>query len=112
MPGEEDKMSISDVLLLKFPGLNLIKDVVLVDEGKGPYIKGWNLPSPMPTKEELAQWEIELDLEYRQKKAREKREYPPISDQLDMMYRDTQEGTSIWQNTIAAIKASQPIPSE
>lgn len=35
-------------------------------------------------------------------------EYPQIADQLDMLYWDKVNGTTIWQDTIAAIKAKYP----
>lgn len=35
-------------------------------------------------------------------------EYPPIAEQLDMMYWDKIKGTSIWQDTIHAIKEKYP----
>lgn len=36
--------------------------------------------------------------------------YPPIEEQLDMLYWDKVEGTNIWQETISAIKAKYPKP--
>ncbi len=35
-------------------------------------------------------------------------EYPPIPDQLDMMYWDKVNGTTIWQDTITFIKQKYP----
>ena len=35
-------------------------------------------------------------------------EYPPISDQLDMIYWDKVNGTNVWQSKIAEIKAKYP----
>ena len=35
-------------------------------------------------------------------------EYPPISDQLDMIYWDKVNGTNLWQGKIAEIKAKYP----
>lgn len=34
--------------------------------------------------------------------------YPPISDQLDMLYWDTINGTTTWKDTISQIKAQYP----
>jgi hypothetical protein len=36
--------------------------------------------------------------------------YPPITDQLDMQYWDGINGTTIWADTIAAIKERYPKP--
>ena len=35
-------------------------------------------------------------------------EYPSIPDQLDMIYWDKVNGTNLWQEKIAAIKAKYP----
>ena len=35
-------------------------------------------------------------------------EYPSIGDQLDMIYWDKVNGTNLWQEKIAAIKAKYP----
>lgn len=36
--------------------------------------------------------------------------YPPITEQLDMQFKDTVNGTTVWADTIAAIKAKYPKP--
>lgn len=36
--------------------------------------------------------------------------YPPIGDQLDMIYWDQVNETTIWPDTIAAVKAQYPKP--
>lgn len=35
-------------------------------------------------------------------------EYPPLSDQLDMIYWDQVNGTHLWQSKITEIKAKYP----
>lgn len=42
---------------------------------------------------------------YAQKRVRE---YPPIPEQLDMIYWDKVNGTNLWQEKIASIKAKYP----
>ena len=37
-------------------------------------------------------------------------EYAPLGDQLDMMYHDLLDGTSTWQDHVAAVKAANPKP--
>ncbi len=70
-------------------------DFVLEDDGKGPYIKEWNLkdlqgnPIPRPTQAELeSAYQSYLQrralTEYRIKRARE---YPSLGDQLDCMWK-------------------------
>lgn len=105
-------MIINDILRLKFPGVDFLKDIILQDDGEGVYIKEWNLNSPMPTQADIEKWAIELDLEYRQHLARKARIYPPISEQLDMQYHDFIKGTTTWADTIEAIKIANPIPTE
>lgn len=39
-----------------------------------------------------------------------KEEYPPLEEQLDMLYWDTVKGTGLWQETISAVKAKYPKP--
>ena len=38
--------------------------------------------------------------------------YPTISDQLDMQYWDGVNGTTVWADTIANVKAMYPKPEE
>lgn len=37
-----------------------------------------------------------------------KEEYPPITEQLDMLYWDKVNGTTVWKDTIQAIKDKYP----
>ena len=38
-------------------------------------------------------------------------EYPPLQEQLDMLYKDTVNKTSTWVDTITAIKDKYPKPT-
>lgn len=38
--------------------------------------------------------------------------YPPITDQLDMLYKDSVNGTSTWVSAIQAVKNQYPKPTE
>lgn len=38
------------------------------------------------------------------------RKYPSIQEQLDMQYWDSVNGTTVWADTIAAVKAANPKP--
>ena len=105
-------MNLGDILRLKFPNASWVKDIILQDDGTGPYIKEWNLEIFKPTKKDLDKWAIELDLEYRQSMAVAARIYPSIGEQLDMQYRDKINDTTIWEDTISAIKAAHPKPTE
>lgn len=46
-----------------------------------------------------------MEENYAQKRARE---YPAIGEQLDMIYWDKVNGTNLWQEKIAEIKAKYP----
>lgn len=48
-----------------------------------------------------------LALEYQRLRAQE---YPSMKDQLDMQYWDAINGTTVWADTINAIKAKYPKP--
>lgn len=106
-------MELAEVLQLKYPEIDLLNDVIIMDQGKGSFIFAWNLSDiPQPTQEEVDKWKTELDLQYRQQQAVRARVYPPISDQLDMIYKDNLNGTTVWKDTITAIKMSHPKPTE
>lgn len=70
------------------------------EEQKGSIIKKWKEVHPINTPKELT---------YAEKRAKE---YPPIGDQLDMIYWDNVYKTNIWQETISAIKAKYPKPKQ
>ncbi len=55
------------------------------------YAKGFAPERPEPTYTEKRQ-----------------REYPPISEQLDMIYWDKVNGTNLWQEKITEIKTKYP----
>lgn len=65
---------------------------------------------PKPTQEELeaecdrlqAEWEAN---QYRRDRAKA---YPPIADQLDMLYHDKIDGTNTWATAIQAVKDQFP----
>lgn len=105
-------MKLAELLKLKFPEYDFRKDILVQDDGQGPYIKEWNLDIPEPTQKDLNRWAEELDLKHRQQQAVLARRYPPIGDQLDMLYHDKINGTTIWKDTVAAIKEAHPKPEE
>lgn len=37
--------------------------------------------------------------------------YPSLTDQLDMIYHDQVNGTTVWRDTIAAVKSQFPRPA-
>lgn len=59
-------MTLYDILVLKFPEADFLKDIILEDrsDGNGPYIREWNLDIPSPTAAELSIWEEDVALQY------------------------------------------------
>ena len=52
----------------------------------------------------------ELESEYDAKKYQRDRQYPEITDQLDMIYWDKKNGTKKWEEAIDKVKAENPKP--
>ena len=92
-------------------------DVLLQDDsnGQGPYIKEWNISGvAQPTAEQLNAVDSAADLEERQNAVRATRRaaYGDWGSQLDMQYHDSKDGTSTWEDHVAAVKTANPIPTE
>lgn len=112
-------MNLVDVLQIKFPNiiLNANGNCSLHDNGDGNiYIGKWELSEPRPTAEDLASWMSDPNILIQHLKNQvietRKMSYPPINEQLDMLYHDMKDGTSNWTNTISNIKADLPLPSQ
>jgi len=106
-----------ELLKLKFPDADLLTQIQLGDhgEGEGAEIVIWNLEGvPVPSTEELNNWQIDYDLVYRQRCVMNTRKslYPSWERQLQMQYSDLLNDTTTWKDTLAAIKAANPIPME
>lgn len=56
-------ISLPAVLELKYPGINLLEDVVLRDVGDGPFIAEWKREDEKPTDEQIAEWVNDEELE-------------------------------------------------
>lgn len=80
---------------------------VVVRDNKVEWIK----PSIPPVTDAQIDAEIvRLQAEYDAKQYQRDRakEYPTLQEQLDMQYWDSVNGTTVWQDTINAIKAKYP----
>lgn len=102
-------MNIADVLVFKYPDC----EWSCGDDYKSISWKRGN-PKPKPTLAELKAGHEEL-LIHRQNMAYKKlraSEYPPIEEQLDMIYHDRKNGTAVWDATISAIKTKYSKPTE
>ena len=97
--------------------VDFMKDVLLQDDsnGQGAYIKEWNVSGvAQPTDEQLNAVDSAADLEERQNavRATRKNAYGDLGAQLDMQYHDSKDGTSTWEDHVAAVKTANPIPTE
>ena len=61
-----------------------------------------------PSYEECVAEMARLKADYDAKEYQRLRKYPTIQDQLDMLYWDKVNNTSVWQDTIASVKEQHP----
>ena len=89
--------------------VDFTKDVMLQDDsdGKGAYIKEWNLSIAKPTDEQLASYEADADKQEQnnQIRATRKQQYKSWEFQLDEIYHG---GIDAWKTRIAKVKADNP----
>ena len=88
------------------------KDVSLQDDsdGKGPYIKEWNLSISQPTDAELTAAETAADAAEALASVHSARRqaYGSVESQLDMQYHDNVDGTTTWKDHVAKVKTDNP----
>jgi hypothetical protein len=88
--------------------VDFMKDVMLQDDsdGKGAYIKEWNLDIAQPTDAQLSEHETAADTEEanNQVRATRKAQYGDIGEQLDEIYKDI----DAWKARIKSIKDANP----
>ena len=88
--------------------VDFMKDVLLQDDsdGKGAYIKEWNLDIAKPTDEQLSSYEDSANTmeSNAQVDAVRKQAYGHIGDQLDEIYHDMEA----WKTRIAKVKSDNP----
>ena len=88
--------------------VNFFEDVKLQDDsdGKGAYIKEWNLDIAQPTDAQLSAQESAADTEEANNQVRSTRRsaYGDIGEQLDEIYKDI----DAWKARIKSIKDSNP----
>ena len=88
--------------------VDFMKDVLLQNDsdGKGDYIKEWNLDIAQPTDAQLSAQESAADTEEANNEVRATRKtlYGDIGDQLDEIYSDI----DAWKARIKSIKDNNP----
>jgi len=62
----------------------------------------------LPTEEEIQAEVVRLQAEWTANQYQRDRQYPAISDQLDMQYHDQLDGTTTWKDAIAKVKSDNP----
>ena len=92
--------------------INFREDVRLQDDsdGKGAYIKEWNLDIVKPTEEQLASYDsaATVEINNHQIRATRKSAYGDIGDQLDEIYKNIEN----WRSRIKSIKDANPKETE
>jgi hypothetical protein len=89
---------------------NLYPNVVSIDDGAGAFDAQGN---QVTVDESLVAAEItRLEADYAAKQYQRDRAaaYPSLAEQMDMQYWDSVNGTTVWADTIAAIKQEHPKP--
>ena len=87
--------------------IDFLNEVKLQDDGKGAYIKEWNLDIPKPTMAQLDAFEAEATTYENNQKiiATRKSLYGSWESQLEEIYDN---GIDSWKNRIAQIKIDNP----
>ena len=92
--------------------VDFTKNVSLQDDsdGKGPYIKEWNLSISQPTDAELTAAETAADAAeaLATVHAARRAAYGSVESQLDMQYHDSKDGTTTWVDHVAKVKTDNP----
>ncbi len=67
-------------------------------------------PGGIPSQEEQDTWvaEYETHMASIKYKSDRENEYPPIEDQLDMLFWDKKNGTTEWEDSVQVIKDKYP----
>jgi hypothetical protein len=89
---------------------NLYPNVVTIDDGAGAFDAQGN---QVTVDEAAVAAEIaRLEADYAAKQYQRDRAaaYPSLAEQMDMQYWDSVNGTTVWADTIAAIKQEHPKP--
>ncbi len=75
----------------QFPTISFLNDIILQDDGEGPYIKYWGIGSPKPTEQELNEAAESMTI---------REAYPSIEEQLKLLYNDQKNDTKTFSSAI------------
>ena len=107
--------NLPELIKAMYPYVDFLKDVILRDDGNGPYIKEWNLPEPQPDIKDWDALATQYSKELSNTIARDKRasEYPTLQDQLDSLWHAINNGTPLEQSDFylknKAVKDANPL---
>ena len=87
--------------------VDFLQDVLLQDDGQGPYIKAWNLAIAKPTDQQLAAVEAAASVAETNAGvvAKRKQAYGTIESQIEFI---TENGLDAWTAKVAQIKSDNP----
>ena len=92
--------------------VDFIKDVMLQDDsdGKGAYIKEWNLDIAKPTDEQLASYETAGSTAETNAgiDATRRSQYGSWQSQMEMIYKDQKNGTSTFKDHCDKVRSDNP----
>lgn len=101
--------SMAEILLYKFPTEMSNGNIIIQDDGEGPFIKYWNVSGvPQPSPATVQGWST--DPTFIANRALYLRAndpingYKPLADQLAMIYNDLRDGTQTWQEHIGIVR--------
>jgi len=79
---------------------------------RGDELEWHDTEQAQPTDAEIADEIARLEADYAAKQYQRDRAaaYPSLAEQMDMQYWDSVNGTTVWADTIAAIKQEHPKP--
>lgn len=94
-----------------FEGIRaLIPDAKLYVEDNSWDKIHWDDEREQPSRSDIEAKIKELQADYDAKQYQRDRQYPEITDQLDMIYWDKKNGTKKWEEAIDKVKADNPKP--
>lgn len=75
----------------QYPNAILLKDIILKDDGQGPYIFYWGIGLPKPTEEELNNASNSLILKF---------QAPSVEERFKLLYNDQKNNTKTFSERI------------
>ena len=89
---------------------NLYPNVVTIDDGAGAFDAQGNQVTIDEAAVAAEITRLEADYAAKQYQRDRAAAYPSLAEQMDMQYWDSVNGTTVWADTIAAIKQEHPKP--